>query len=231
VDAALGVGSNLGDKAANLLRGLLLLDSYRGINVVTASSLYSTPPWGFHHQPSFINGAAIVRTSLSPRQLLAACLQVENRLERVRERHWGPRSLDIDILLFGKNRVREKDLIIPHPLLQERLFVLVPLAEIAHDWVHPPTGEKIISLLAELKQRQPGVYQKIQPAGREVKREVEKNHKQKLASLVKKYSPDGYLTCAAAHKLAEEEGFQLLEIGAAADELGIKITGCQLGCF
>jgi 2-amino-4-hydroxy-6-hydroxymethyldihydropteridine diphosphokinase len=99
--------------------------------VVAVSSLYRTPPWGKTDQPEFLNAAAEIETSRDPRSLLELCLEAERKLKRVRATRWGPRTIDIDILLFGDVFLWEEGLEIPHPRLTERAFVLVPLAEIA----------------------------------------------------------------------------------------------------
>ncbi len=101
------------------------------IELVAASSLYRTPPWGKLDQPDFFNAVIELRTSLEPRQLLDACLETERALKRERRERWGPRIIDLDIIAFGQRRIDQPDLHIPHPRLGERAFVLVPLAEIA----------------------------------------------------------------------------------------------------
>lgn len=100
------------------------------VQVVSVSSLYRTPPWGKTDQPDFLNAAAQVLTGLDPRALLDLCLAAERDLKRVRGERWGPRVIDLDILLFGDRSVKEHGLEIPHPRLTERAFVLVPLAEL-----------------------------------------------------------------------------------------------------
>jgi len=129
--AFLGLGSNLGDRAALLAQALARLDGTSGIRVVAVSSLYATAPVGVEDQPEFFNAAAEIRTTLTPRELLAACLRVETELGRVRLARWGPRTIDIDILLFGDLRLSEDAITLPHPRMRERAFVLAPLAEIA----------------------------------------------------------------------------------------------------
>lgn len=129
----LGLGGNLGDPAQSMGEALRRLDADATTAVVAVSSLYRTPPWGKLDQPDFINAAAEVRTSLAPRALLDLCLAEEHRLKRERKERWGPRLIDIDILLYGGRRVSEPGLDIPHPRMTERAFVLVPLNEIAPD--------------------------------------------------------------------------------------------------
>jgi len=127
---------------------LRMLDAESGISVVAVSSLYSTPPWGKTDQPDFINAAAELSTSLSPRALLDACLEAERRLKRVRQERWGPRLIDIDILAFGDRSVREAGLEVPHPRMAERAFVLAPLAEIAPAFV--VAGRTVVERLASI---------------------------------------------------------------------------------
>ena len=102
---------------------------------MAVSSLYRTPPWGKTDQPDFLNAAAEVLTGHTPRELLDLCLEAERRLKRVRKERWGPRLIDIDVLVFGDRSVHESGLEIPHPRMLERAFVLAPLAEIAPDFL------------------------------------------------------------------------------------------------
>jgi 2-amino-4-hydroxy-6-hydroxymethyldihydropteridine diphosphokinase len=133
--AFLSLGGNLGEPAVAMASALRMLDAEPDIDVVAVSSLYRTPPWGKIDQPDFLNAAAELRTTLSPRGLLDVCLEVEHRLKRVRKERWGPRLIDMDILAFGGCKIHEAGLEIPHPRMLERAFVLVPLAEIAGDFV------------------------------------------------------------------------------------------------
>jgi len=144
----LSLGGNLGEPDKSMGAALRLLDADDATEVVAVSSLYRTPPWGKTDQPDFLNIAAELRTSLSPRALLDACLDAERRLKRVRQERWGPRLIDIDILVFGDRTVNEAGLEIPHPRMLERGFVLAPLAEIAPDFV--ASGRTLAEWLAEL---------------------------------------------------------------------------------
>ena len=110
---------------------LRLLDADDDTRVIAVSSLYRTPPWGKLDQPDFLNAAAEISTALAPRALLDLCLEAERKLKRVREERWGPRLIDIDILVFGDRIIHETGLEVPHPRMLERAFVLAPLAEIA----------------------------------------------------------------------------------------------------
>ncbi len=133
--AWLGLGSNLGDRSAAIGAALACLAATPGIAVVRVSRLYRTPPWGDTDQDAFLNAAVAIETTLSPHGLLERCLAIEARLGRVRERRWGPRSIDIDILHCAGVRIADATLTLPHPVWRERAFVLVPLAEIAPDLV------------------------------------------------------------------------------------------------
>ena len=129
--AYIGLGGNLGDPAAAMAAALQALDAESGIRVVAVSSLYRTPPWGVTDQPDFLNAVAALDTRLSPAALLQACLDAERALKRVRDVRWGPRTIDLDILLYDDERIDEQGLQVPHPRMAARAFVMVPLAEIA----------------------------------------------------------------------------------------------------
>lgn len=131
--AFLGLGGNLGDPKASMAAALNNLDAHEAIRVIGVSSVYRTPPWGLTDQPDFLNAAAKLATSLPPRDLLDVCLAIERELKRVRTERWGPRGIDLDILLYGAAKIAEEGLSIPHPRMMERAFVLVPLLEIAPD--------------------------------------------------------------------------------------------------
>lgn len=126
----LGLGSNVGEKAENLRRAADWLAAQPRIRNFRMSRLYRTAPVGKLDQDWFVNAAARLETDLAPRALLEICREAERRLDRVRRERWGPRTLDVDILIFGGERVAEADLTIPHPRLTERAFALAPLAEL-----------------------------------------------------------------------------------------------------
>lgn len=129
----IGLGGNLGDPQAAMAQALRRLDADAHSTIGKVSSIYRTPPWGKTDQPDFLNAAAEIRTRLSPRELLDLCLATERALKRVRAERWGPRTIDIDILKYGADTIREEGLEIPHPRMLDRAFVLLPLAEIAPD--------------------------------------------------------------------------------------------------
>ena len=143
--AYVALGSNLGDKEANLRRALELLIE-RGVEIVKTSTFISTEPYGVTDQPTFLNGVCEVRTSLEPLELLHTLLEIEQEMGRVRLRHWGERNIDLDLLLYEDVVMDTPQLKLPHPDMQNRDFVLLPLAEIAPELVHP-TLQKTISEL------------------------------------------------------------------------------------
>jgi 2-amino-4-hydroxy-6-hydroxymethyldihydropteridine diphosphokinase len=132
--AWLGLGGNIGDARATIAAALVRLEA-RGAQSVRRSADYRTPPWGKTDQQPFVNACAEVETRLDPHGLLEACLSVERDLGRVRLEKWGPRVIDIDVLAYADRVIAAPDLIVPHPYMLERAFVLVPLAEIAPDLV------------------------------------------------------------------------------------------------
>jgi len=132
----LGFGSNLGHRKENIRRALEFLAGY-ALKIKSLSSFYLAEPVDYLDQPWFINAAAEIATRMTPDELLTACLQVEKELKRKRAVPKGPRTLDIDILLFGQRIIRQEALTIPHPRLTERMFMLLPLAEIAPSVNHP----------------------------------------------------------------------------------------------
>jgi 2-amino-4-hydroxy-6-hydroxymethyldihydropteridine diphosphokinase len=139
--AYVGLGSNLGDRSATLARALELLGERQGIEIVVASSFRETDPVGYVDQPRFLNAAVAIETSLSPEALLAALLDVERELGRTRQGpRYGPRTVDLDLLLMEGITVDEPGLTVPHPRLHERVFALAPLAELDPSLVVPGHG-------------------------------------------------------------------------------------------
>jgi len=126
----LGLGSNMGDKKRYLYDAIQILNHREEITITTLSSLYETAPWGYVDQDIFMNLVVEIETSLSPFELLDVCQSIENELGRVREFKWGPRVIDVDILLYDDQVIQSKRLTVPHPYMTERDFVMIPLAEI-----------------------------------------------------------------------------------------------------
>ncbi len=150
--AYIALGSNLGDKEKNLRRALLLL-TQQGVEVVRVSSFLSTEPYGVTDQPQFLNAVACVRTSLAPLALLDVLLATELAMGRVRLRHWGERNIDLDLLLYEDVVLDTPRLRLPHPDMQNRDFVLLPLAEIAPELKHPTLQKTIYELKENLMNR------------------------------------------------------------------------------
>jgi len=138
--AYVGLGANLGPREVTLLRAADLLAAADGVEVVAVSQLRETDPVGVVEQPPFLNGAIALDTSLSPRAVLELLLEIEEELGRVRGERWGPRTVDLDLLVYGDERVDEDGLHVPHPRLHERRFALEPLAELDPELVIPGLG-------------------------------------------------------------------------------------------
>lgn len=153
--ALLGLGSNLGDRRATLLAAIESLRNSAAIEVLRVSSFIETEPVGDVHQPLFLNGAVRIHTSLSPAALLDRCLSIEIEYgrDRTKSERWGARTLDIDLLLFGESRINQAGLQVPHPRFHERLFALIPAAEIAGDMHHPEMNSSVSELLDSLRKR------------------------------------------------------------------------------
>ncbi len=145
----LGLGTNLGDRAANLQAAIARLAEKLVITAV--SPLYQTAPWGVADQPDFLNLCLAAETELSPGELLTFVKALEVELGREPAGRWGPRLIDIDLLFYANQIVKTEKLNIPHPQLAERAFVLRPLADIAPDFVHPVLGETIAALNANVE--------------------------------------------------------------------------------
>jgi 2-amino-4-hydroxy-6-hydroxymethyldihydropteridine diphosphokinase len=149
--AYVGLGANLGDRETTIRHAVELLATTHGIEVVGVSSLRETDPVGYVEQPRFLNGAVAVETAMEPRELLERLLEVERALGRTREGPpQGPRTIDLDLLLYGAEELDEPGLRVPHPRLHERVFVLEPLAELAPGLAIPGLEASVEALLAEL---------------------------------------------------------------------------------
>lgn len=133
IEAAIGLGSNLGDRAGTLAEALRLLSAHPRLKLVRQSRLFETEPVGNTRQGRFLNQAAVFSTDLPPEELLSELLAAENRLGRERSERWGPRTIDLDLLLYGQAELKLPRLAVPHPRMAERAFVLVPLAEVVSD--------------------------------------------------------------------------------------------------
>ncbi|MBT1075306.1 2-amino-4-hydroxy-6-hydroxymethyldihydropteridine diphosphokinase [Geobacter grbiciae] len=144
----IALGSNQGDRELNLLRAVAEIGRLEQTRITALSGFYDTDPVGPVDQPNFLNAVLRLETALSPRRLLAELQRIETDVfRRVRDVPWGPRSMDLDILLYGDLILDEEGLVIPHPRLHERRFVLVPLAEIAPHQLHPRLGKRVDELL------------------------------------------------------------------------------------
>lgn len=146
---AIALGSNLGDSPRILAAAIAQLSVTPKIQLTAVSSWYRTKAVG-PPQPDYINGCAILQTEMSPQLLLETLLAIEQQFGRVRQERWGPRSLDLDLLLYDQMILDTPTLQIPHPRMQERAFVLVPLAEIAPDWIEPISGCAIKQLVKDV---------------------------------------------------------------------------------
>jgi 2-amino-4-hydroxy-6-hydroxymethyldihydropteridine diphosphokinase len=155
--AWIGLGSNLGDRLGYIKKALALIGRIRETTVVAVSSLYDTAPVGREDQPRFLNAVAEVSTGLDPGGLLGELRAIEDRCGRIRRDIWGPRTLDLDLLVYEGVQISSDELTVPHPRLAERAFVLVPLAEIAPSVAVPGLGRDVRALLSELGDRVSGV--------------------------------------------------------------------------
>jgi 2-amino-4-hydroxy-6-hydroxymethyldihydropteridine diphosphokinase len=145
VTAYLGLGSNLGDRLANLQGAVDRLAREDGVRVDASSRVWQTAPVGGPEQPDYLNAVVRVETDRAPAELLAACRGVESALGRERAERWGPRTIDVDVLLYDERTVDEPDLVVPHPRMAERAFVVLPLLELDPDPVLPD-GRRLIDL-------------------------------------------------------------------------------------
>ncbi len=144
----LGMGTNVGDRQANLMAAIAALPPE--VEMTRRSAIFQTPPWGYTDQPDFLNLVVEAATRLSPLELLAHLKQIEGQIGRTETFHWGPREIDIDILFYDDLLFEDSGLTIPHPRLHERAFVLLPLSALAPDLRHPKLGQSVRAMLAEV---------------------------------------------------------------------------------
>ena len=147
----IGFGSNIGDRLAHIRNAIHALAEAEGITLQKISSIYETDPIGYETQAQFLNGVAAIQTSLPPLSLLHTLKDIETAVGRKHRTRWGPREIDLDILIYGDLCLQTEKLVIPHPEMHLRRFVLAPLAEIALDFVHPVLKETIQILLERLE--------------------------------------------------------------------------------
>jgi 2-amino-4-hydroxy-6-hydroxymethyldihydropteridine diphosphokinase len=138
--AFISIGSNIGERLLHLKDAVRALHTHNEVSVLSVSSIYETAPVGYTDQEDFLNIVIEIKTSLDAYNLLSVCQEIEQELGRIRTVRWGPRIVDLDILLYNNDNINAENLIIPHPRMHERAFVLIPLLEIAPDAVHPVSG-------------------------------------------------------------------------------------------
>lgn len=149
--AYLSIGGNMGDRLAYLQAALEALDRHSDCRLGSVSHIYETPAWGKTDQADFLNLACQVETDLSAQEFLTFCQEIEQDLDRVRIEKWGQRTIDLDIIFWDDQVIREENLQVPHPYAHERAFVLLPLTDIAADYYHPVLQKTVAELLLPLK--------------------------------------------------------------------------------
>jgi 2-amino-4-hydroxy-6-hydroxymethyldihydropteridine diphosphokinase len=152
--AFIALGSNIGNRYDNITSAIKRLASYSDIHLVNYSSIYETDPIGYEDQDLFLNMVIEIQTALSPIDLLDLCLKIELELGRKREIKWGPRTIDLDILTFNQENIESEKLIVPHPRMLERAFVIIPLLEITHDSQFLKINQLLESSLEELPNKE-----------------------------------------------------------------------------
>ncbi len=155
--AYIGIGSNLGDKLNNCLKAIKLIDRIPGCRVKAKADFFHTEPVGVEDQDWYVNSVISLLTEISAHQLLKCLLDIEECLGRERKRKWDPRTIDLDILFFAQDVINEENLTVPHPFLQERRFVLVPMVQLAPDLIHPVLGKSMAELLDALPEERSAV--------------------------------------------------------------------------
>ena len=146
---AIALGSNTGDRLGNIRQAVMLLEE-RSLRISASSDVFETPPWGMENQPRFLNACVLAETDILPRALLELLLNIESDLGRIRRYKWGPREIDLDLLFYDDQVFNESGLVLPHPQMHRRAFVLVPLVQIAPGWRHPVLGKSIRELAGSL---------------------------------------------------------------------------------
>ena len=144
----LGLGSNIGNRILYIRKAIKAISLIKGINIIAISSFYETEPWGLKEQRNFINCIIVCLSKPGPEELYKKLKKIEKELGRTRKILWGPRKIDVDILFYGKHIIKKNKLKIPHPMIQERNFVLVPLNEMIPGFIHPVFGKKISTMVS-----------------------------------------------------------------------------------
>jgi dihydroneopterin aldolase/2-amino-4-hydroxy-6-hydroxymethyldihydropteridine diphosphokinase len=153
IKAFIGIGSNMGDKRKNIENAISILGSQSSTKVTAVSEMYETKPVGYTEQEDFVNGAVAIRTLLSPYQLLDFLHSIEIQLKRERIIHWGPRTIDLDIVFYDNIMISDERLVVPHPRMHERLFVVKPMCDIAPYIIHPLLGKRMLELKTDLEKK------------------------------------------------------------------------------
>ncbi|NEU04932.1 2-amino-4-hydroxy-6-hydroxymethyldihydropteridine diphosphokinase [Clostridium senegalense] len=152
-EAIIAVGANIGDKKKNIMDAFEIIDNSKHTKIVEIANFYETEPFGYEDQDMFLNTAIKIKTMLRPKRLMEYLLEVEKDLKRERIIRWGPRTLDLDIIFYEDLISYEKDIILPHPRMEERLFVLDPLCDIVPYKVHPILNKRVIDIKKELENK------------------------------------------------------------------------------
>jgi len=147
--AGISLGSNVGDRLGYIRQATQMIRCM-DIPIIATSDIFETAPWGVKEQPWFLNACLLAETSDAPRELLSKLKEIEDRLGRVSRFRWGPREIDLDLLFLNEFTVNEPDLVLPHPEMHKRPFVLVPLNQVAPDWVHPLLLRRVSELVREV---------------------------------------------------------------------------------
>lgn len=152
--AYIGIGTNMGDRELNLQEALGELAALPENEIISISSIYETDPVGYIDQGKFLNMVICINTNFSAQSLLAACMKIEQKLGRKREIRWGPRTIDLDILLYNQENIVTKNLIVPHPRMLERAFVVIPLVEIDKDIVLPDIDKPLREVMDDIPEKE-----------------------------------------------------------------------------